>query len=203
MEVVRTKSERGEGRDFAPKYRAPIQPHVRPRPNPTKRSSCRCFRCTSCLFDDCGYCIRPRYIYCVTARNLVDRRPRTLGHETLRRRRNHLVLGYEQVPTRFGLPSRFTDRACQRLNAPRHLRVCHERGLFRLHVSRERRGELRLIKEEITVLWWQDRRHRCVWRRILNETVHRLTFVRRKRGDIDEPRDFRIVAGLGDYCSTV
>ena len=78
------------------------------------------------------------------------------------------------------------------------MRVCHERGLFRLHVTRERRCELRLIKEEITVLWWQDRRHRCVWRRILNETVHRLTFVRRKRGDIDEPRDFRIVARLGD-----
>src|SRR5437870_12450437 len=171
--------------------------------SPTQRLTRRCLRCTGGLRDDRGYCIGPRHVDRVTARNLFDCRARALGHETLGWRRNHLVLGYEQVPTRLRLPSRFTDRAAQRFDAPRNLRIGHERGLSRFHVSRERRCELRLLKEEITVLRWQDRRYRCVRWWILNETVHRLTFVRRKRGDIDELRDFGIVAGLGDYCSTV
>src|SRR6266404_7663978 len=109
-------------------HRAPIQRLVAWYQYPTKCSRCRCLRCTSCLLDDRGYYIRPRHVDRVTARNLVDRRARALGHETLARRRNHLVLGYEQVPARLGFPKisdgsfeffRLNDRnGCERKRIP-------------------------------------------------------------------------------------
>src|SRR5437762_412738 len=67
-----------------------------------------------------------RHIDSMTARNLDDCRTRALGHETLRRRRNHLVVGGDQIPTGLGPPCRLTDRAVQSFEAPRNLRVSHE-----------------------------------------------------------------------------
>src|SRR2546427_10819560 len=78
-----------------------------------------------------------RHIDRVTTRNLDDCRTRALGHEMLRRWRNHLVLGHDQIPTRLGPPCRLTDRATECVDTPRDLRVSHERCLFSVHVGGE------------------------------------------------------------------
>src|SRR2546428_13128775 len=79
-------------------------------------------------FNQLGDGIWLRNINRVAARNLDDCRASALGHKMLGRRRNHPVLGSDQVPTRLGLPRRLADRATERFDTPRHLRVGHERG---------------------------------------------------------------------------
>src|SRR5437899_7895465 len=88
-----------------------------------------------------------RHINRVTTRNLDDCRTRALGHKMLRRWRNHLVLGHDQIPTRLGPPCRLTDRATECVDTPRNLRVSHEGGLFRIHVGRERGGKTSPCRE--------------------------------------------------------
>jgi hypothetical protein len=45
-----------------------------------------------------------------------------LGHRPLRRRRDHPVLGCDQIPGRLAPPRGVADRAVERVDAPRHLR---------------------------------------------------------------------------------
>ena len=49
-----------------------------------------------------------------------------LGHDALGRRRDHAVVGGDQVPARLGLPGRLGDRAGERIDAPGDLRIRHE-----------------------------------------------------------------------------
>src|SRR6266404_4963270 len=121
-----------------------------------------------------------RHINRVTARNLDDCRTRALGHETLGRRWNHLVVGNDQIPTWLGPPCRLTDRATERFDAPGNLRVSHEGGLFRIHVGRERGGELCLVEKQEAVLRWQYRRYGSARWGILKERRHRLAVVQSK-----------------------
>src|SRR5882672_11447068 len=78
------------------------------------------------LFNQLRNGVWLRHIDRVAARNLDDCRTGALGHETLGRRRNHLVLGGDQIPTGLGPPRRLTDRATECFDAPRDLRVSHE-----------------------------------------------------------------------------
>src|SRR5206468_8751993 len=52
-----------------------------------------------------------RHVDGVATLDLNDGRASPLGHGTLRIRRNHLVVGSDQVPARLGLPRRFADLA--------------------------------------------------------------------------------------------
>src|SRR6266404_3207781 len=86
-----------------------------------------------------------RHVNGMATLDLNDRRARPFGHSTLRVGWYHLVIGNNQVPTWLGLPRRFADLSAESRHAPRDLRVCHERSLFGLHVSRERGSKLRPI----------------------------------------------------------
>ena len=83
----------------------------------------------------------------------------------LRRGRDHLVFGRDQVPAWLGLPRRLTNRAAQSVYAPWNLRVGHERCLVSVHVTRKGGGELGLVEEQIAVLRRQYRRYGRAWRR--------------------------------------
>lgn len=111
------------------------------------------------------------------------------GHHPLRRRRDHLVLGGDEIVARLRLPSGLGHGSGQGIEAPRHLRVGHERCEVGLHVRGERSRELCAIEKQITVLRRQDWRHGRTRRRIRNQRGHRLARIGRKRRDIDEPRD--------------
>jgi len=87
--------------------------------------------------DERGHRVWLRYVNRVTARDLDDARTRALRHETLGRRRDHLVVSGHQVPARLGLPRWLADRAAERFQAPGDLRIGHECSSLRVHVSRE------------------------------------------------------------------
>src|SRR5258707_975227 len=99
-----------------------------------------------------------RYVDGVASLDLDDRSARALGHSTLSVRRDHLVLGGDQVPARLGPPRGFANRAANGPQAPRNLGVSHERGFFWVHVGCERSGKLRLVEEQKAVLRRQYRR---------------------------------------------
>src|SRR5258708_7737372 len=108
------------------------------------------------------------YIDGGAALNLGDGGTGPVGHEALRQRGDHLVLGRDQVPARLRFPRRFVDRAAEGRYSPRHLRIRHERSLFWVDVRREGSAELRSVEEQVSVLRRQDRRHRRVGGRILD-----------------------------------
>src|SRR4029079_1210950 len=119
-------------------------------------------------------------------------------HQRLGGRRNHLVVRCQQIPAGLRPPCRFTDRAAQRIHTPRHLRVGHERRLLQTHVASERRRELRLVEQQVTVNWRQDRGHRRARHRVLDQRRYGLTLVGGEGGDIYQPHNLRIIAGFGD-----
>src|ERR1041385_6166547 len=73
-----------------------------------------------------GHFARLRHVHGVAALDLDHRRSRALGHRALCVRRDHFVVGRDQVPTRFVLPRRLRDRATQCLYAPGNPGVGHE-----------------------------------------------------------------------------
>src|SRR5262245_29832306 len=85
-------------------------------------------------FNELGDGVWLRFVNRVTPRHLRDPRAGALGHGTLSRRRNHFVLSGDQIPTGFGFPCGASDRATERANAPRHLRISQERGSLRVNV---------------------------------------------------------------------
>src|SRR5256885_16037258 len=87
---------------------------------------------------------------------------------------DHLILCDHQVPTRLDPPRRFADRTAEGAQAQWDLGIGHERGGLRVHVSRERGTELRLVEEQIPVLRRQNRRHGRARRRIFDERGHGL-----------------------------
>src|SRR6266536_268786 len=108
------------------------------------------------LFDESGHCCGLRDVNRVAARDLDDGRTRPRRHLALGRRRDHPVVGRDEIPTWFAAPRRFADRAAKSVNTPRHLRVGHERGLFGRDVGSERVMELVPVQEQEAVLRRQD-----------------------------------------------
>ena len=104
-----------------------------------------------------------------------------IGHEALCVGRDHPILRRNEIPRRLRPPCRFVDLPRKHIDAPRHLRVGHERGDVGVDVCRERRGELLLVEEEEAVLGWQDRWHGCAGWRVGDERVHRLAAVGSER----------------------
>jgi hypothetical protein len=62
--------------------------------------------------------------------------PRQAGAAATREAQGGALRGLREEPTARSL-RQFVDRATQGVNAPRDLRVGHERGLFVAHVTRE------------------------------------------------------------------
>jgi len=155
------------------------------------------------LLDDLGNRLGVRDVDRVTAADLDHRRPGALRHESLCGDGNHLVVRDEEIPTRLVLPRRITDRPAQGLDAPRHLRIGHERGFPFLDVAGEGRRELLPVEKEISVHGRQDRGHRRSRGWVLDERLHGLALVGGERGDVDETDHLRIVAGFGDYGTAV
>jgi hypothetical protein len=94
--------------------------------------------------------------------------------------------------------SGLADGAVERRDAPRHLRIRHERRGIRAYVSRERRLEFRAIEKQETVLRRQNRGHGRPRRRVLDQRGNRFAAVRSKGGDVDQCRDLWIGACLRD-----
>ena len=120
-------------------------------------------------------------------RHLDDGRAGALGH--------HLAAPaagscWSSVATRYQLGFAFQagigHLAAQRLDAPRHLRVGHERGFVGGDVGRERRGELRAVEEQEAILRRQDRRHRRARRRIGDQRRTDSPLSGRERRDVDQ-----------------
>src|SRR5215813_6335397 len=63
--------------------------------------------------------------------------------------------------------------------------------------------EFRPVEEEITIPRRKNRRHRIAWLGVLDQSVDGLALVRSKRTNINEPRDLRVIARLGDHGSAV
>src|ERR1700676_3232232 len=76
--------------------------------------------------DDRDHWLRVRNVNGVTANGFDRGGVRSICHETLGIWWDHPVLRRDEVPTRLGPPRRLGDLACERFDAPRHLRVCHE-----------------------------------------------------------------------------
>ena len=79
------------------------------------------------------------------------------------------------------------------VNAPRNLRVGHERGLLGSTSAANEAANLALSRNRKPSCGRQDRRHGRARRRIGDQRVHRLALVRREGRDVDERRDLRIV----------
>jgi hypothetical protein len=91
---------------------------------------------------------RLRHVHGVTARSLNYSRAGPLGHGALGGRRDHQVLGRDQVPAWLGSPRRLADRPTEGVHAPRDLRVGHECGQVGRQVACERRMKLLPIQEQ-------------------------------------------------------
>jgi len=117
------------------------------------------------LFDQCGDSAGVGDINCVAARYLNDGGPGSFRHELLCGIRNHLVIADLEIPAGLGFSSRLRDRAGKGVDTPRYLRVGHESGGHRINVAGEGIREFGLVKKQIAVLRWQNRRHRGAgWR---------------------------------------
>ena len=100
------------------------------------------------LFDKGCHSCGLRHVDRMAAFNPDDCKARPLGHGALGGWRNHPVLDDDQIPARLGLPCWFADCTAESLHAPRDLGVGHDRSFLRLHVGRERGGELSLVEEQ-------------------------------------------------------
>ncbi len=139
----------------------------------------------------------------MASRGLGDRGPGALGHGALGRRRDHVVVGGDQVPGRLGSPGRLGDRAAERVDAPGHLGVGHERRLRFGQVRGEGGGELAAVEEQEPVLGREDRRDRRAGRRVGDQGADGLALVGGERGDVGECRDILVVARFGDDDAAV
>ncbi len=153
--------------------------------------------------DQVGDGLRLRDVDGVAAGDFADRGAGALGHGALGRRRDHPVIGGDQVPARLEPPPGLADGAAEGVDAPGDLGVGHERGLVRGQVAGEGVVELLAVQEQVAVAGRQDRRHRCPGRRVRDQGVDRLALVRRERRDVDQPGHARIAAGLGDDDAAV
>src|SRR2546423_1626841 len=74
------------------------------RPNPACRLLPLLRKFLGGLLDERSDCLRLRHVHGVASGDLDDTRARTLRHEALRRRRDHLVVLGDQVPAGLALP---------------------------------------------------------------------------------------------------
>src|SRR5215204_4964176 len=89
------------------------------------------------LLDEFSHGCRLRHIDRMAARGLLNGRTRLLGHGALGGRGDHPVFSCDEVPAWLAPPCRLADRAAQGINAPRDLRVGHERALIGTQVACE------------------------------------------------------------------
>src|SRR5215216_5941419 len=80
---------------------------------------------------------RLRHVDRMAARGLLNGRTRSLRHRALGGWGDHPVFSCDEVPAWLAPPCRLADRAAQGFNAPRHLRVGHERSLIGTQVACE------------------------------------------------------------------
>src|SRR5579883_3174876 len=69
------------------------------------------------FFDQRCHRLRIGHVNGMTAGNLSHGGTGSLGHEALRRNRNHLVIGHRQVPTGLSFPGRIGDRTAEAVDA--------------------------------------------------------------------------------------
>ncbi len=86
------------------------------------------------------------------AGDLLDGRLCALGHEALRRRRDRLVLGTDQIPGGDRLPRRRPGRRAQRRSAPRALGRRHDACGLRVDVGSKSGRESLLIEIKVHTL---------------------------------------------------
>src|SRR5271165_5341827 len=108
----------------------------------------------------------------MTGVGLGHRRSGTRSHRPLRLRRNHPILGRDEVPAWLVSPRGLADLPAERIDAPWDLRVSHKRRFVGIYVACERAWELLLIKKEKPIDRWQDRWNRCTRRWVCDERVH-------------------------------
>jgi RNA polymerase sigma factor (sigma-70 family) len=94
------------------------------------------------LLDERGHCGRLRFVDRVAALGFDHGRSCALGHGALSRRRNHLVVGRNQVKAALALPSGLVNRAVERSDTPGHLRIRPERRELRVEIGRKGCGKL-------------------------------------------------------------
>src|SRR5438128_2452984 len=82
--------------------------------------SCPCYTLRG-VFDEGDDRLWLRYIHRMAALDLDHRRTGAFGHCALGIRRNHPVLGRDQIPAWLRLPSWLADRAPEGFDSPRHL----------------------------------------------------------------------------------
>src|ERR671913_34134 len=122
----------------------------------------------------------------MAARSLLNGRTRSLRHPALGGRGNHAVFSGDEVPAWLAPPCRLADRTAQGFNAPRDLRVGHERALIGTQVARELLMELFPVEEQEALL----RRQNSVSRVGLSgqegseDGFHRLALIRREGRDV-------------------
>jgi hypothetical protein len=150
------------------------------------------------LLDEFGHGCGLRYVDRVAARDLDNGRARPSRHLALGRWRDHPVFRRDELPAWLAPPRRLADLAAQGLNTPRDLRVGHERSLLGAQVTREGRVELLPVEEQKPVLRGQNRRQGRAGRRISDQRVYRLAFVRSEGRDVDERCNLGMVSRLGD-----
>src|SRR5215217_8743971 len=89
------------------------------------------------LFNECSNGCWLRDIDRMAARGLLNGRTCSLRHGALGGRGDHPVFSCDEVPAWLAPPCRLADRAAQGFNAPRDLRVGHERALIGTQVACE------------------------------------------------------------------
>src|SRR5215211_2626748 len=92
----------------------------------------------------------------MAACGLLNGRTRLLRHGALGGRGDHPVFSCDEVPARLAPPCRLADRAAQSFDAPRDLRVGHERCLISTQVASELLMELSPVEEQEAVLRRQN-----------------------------------------------
>src|SRR5262249_47343792 len=155
------------------------------------------------LFDEGSNRLRLRYVHCVVGFNLYNGCAGAFGHHPLSIRRDHLVFGGEYEPTGLCFPRRFSDRTGWTLCAPRDLGIRHERGRVRIYVCGECRPKFGLVKEQESVLRWQNRGLRIAWLWIRNQRVYRLSLVGSEGRYIHESGNLRVIACFSDHCTAI
>ena len=148
------------------------------------------------LFDELGCFLRVRHVGHVAGIHFDRLGVGPLRHHALLVRIDRTVCGGHHVPSGLGLPGGRRDLVSERIGGNRHLRLGHEVGHDRRNVRREVGREMLWFYPPVSVAV----RFECLGslRQGLFDRRTALTVIERKGGDVDQCRNVRIVAGLGD-----
>src|SRR5271165_1690542 len=152
-------------------------------------------------FDHASHVIRLGDIHRVAGLDFRHFGAGPFVHRALEVRVYHPVLRRDDAVAGLRLPGWRGDRRTQGATVDRYLRDRHELRLSGRQVGRKIRRELRLIDQQIAVRGWRDA-VRC-GSDAAQERADLLALVRCEGGDIDQARDMRVVAGLGDDSAAI